>query len=445
MARVTGEQKKRLLGFAAVIWPAFLEARLALGQQPLTLEDGLKEARAANARLPLPALDVAAANEKRNEARAARWLKVALDGDFILSPPSGYDPILTNLGEERIQVVGRQPLYDGGALKAATQKAEADLAGAGARYRQAVRDVELEVRSRFAEILEADAEAQARRDGIERLKTYLVSLQSRRAAGQSVTSDLLKTEVRVASEEANVLEAERRQEEARFALNDLMGRDPTAALELAPLPAPSAPEGQTGEPWTNTPELEAAEAAVRSAEADIATTAAETKPHLFLTADFGLWGSDTWHAIPPDVRVAYAPNATFGDRLRRDAGYSFSLFFSWPLWDTGGYQARKAEAGIALEQARRRVEIERRASRLQWQQASAALANLYRQIDVLSRAVPGARDSYLESESRYRGGAATALEVLDAYEASVDGAVRLAQAIGQYRVARAVQLRWGGP
>jgi outer membrane protein TolC len=223
---------------------ALFVALCAGAQQPLTLEDALKEARAANARLPLPALDVAAANEKRNEARAARWLRVALDGDFILSPPSGYDPIVTNLGEERIQVVGRQPIYDGGALKAATRRAEADLAGAGARYRQAVRDVELDVRSRFAEILEAEAEAQARRDGIERLRTYRVSLQSRRAAGQGVTADLLKTEVRVASEEANVLEADRRRAEARLALNDLMGRDPTAPLELAPLPPPSPPEGQ---------------------------------------------------------------------------------------------------------------------------------------------------------------------------------------------------------
>jgi outer membrane protein TolC len=76
---------------------------------------------------------------------------------------------------------------------------------------------------------------------------------------------------------------------------------------------------------------------------------------------------------------------------------------------------------------------------------AAGLANLYRQIEVLSRAVPDARDSYLEAESRYRGGAATALEVLDAYATSVDGAVRLAQAVGQYRLARAVQIRWGGP
>ena len=40
--------------------------------KPLTLDEALREAHAANAKLPLPAYDVAIAREKRNEARAER-------------------------------------------------------------------------------------------------------------------------------------------------------------------------------------------------------------------------------------------------------------------------------------------------------------------------------------------------------------------------------------
>jgi hypothetical protein len=83
----------------------------------LTLEDALREAHAANARLPLPAMDIARAREKQNESRAERWLRVAVEGDFIYAPPSGYDPVLTNLGEFRLQAVGRQPIYDGGSRR----------------------------------------------------------------------------------------------------------------------------------------------------------------------------------------------------------------------------------------------------------------------------------------------------------------------------------------
>src|SRR5689334_22445984 len=80
----------------------------------LTLEDALGLARAANVKLPAAAAETEIAREKLREARAERWLKVAIEGDFIDAPSGSYDPILTNLGEERLQVTAKQPLYDGG-------------------------------------------------------------------------------------------------------------------------------------------------------------------------------------------------------------------------------------------------------------------------------------------------------------------------------------------
>ena len=74
-----------------------------------------------------------------------------------------------------------------------------------------------------------------------------------------------------------------------------------------------------------------------------------------------------------------------------------------------------------------------------------ARASAYRQIEVLSRAMPEARDSYLEAESRYRGGAASFLDVLEAHTAALDASVRLAEAVLRYRVAQALELRWGTP
>jgi outer membrane protein TolC len=68
-----------------------------------------------------------------------------------------------------------------------------------------------------------------------------------------------------------------------------------------------------------------------------------------------------------------------------------------------------------------------------------------RQIDVLSRAEPSARDAYLDAESRYRGGAASSLEVIDSYAASVDASVKLAQAVSRLRIAQALERRWETP
>jgi outer membrane protein len=400
----------------------------------ISLDEALREARSANARLPVPALDVAIAREKLSETLAERWLKVAVEGDFVYAPANGYDPALTNLGEARLQAVVRQPIYAGGALRAASARAAADVEAAAARYRIAEKDLDLEVRSRFSEMLEAGAEVRVRRDGIDRLETYRTSLRSRQASGQALAADLLKTEVRLALEKSAVTEAEQRSDQARLALNELMGRDPAAPLELEPEPNPSPPSHATGSAWEGAPEIAAAQAEARSAEATLALAHAERRPHLFARADTGFWSSDTTHL-----------KAAFWDQLWGHAGYSFSLVLTWPVWDAGATRARITQAQLGLQQLGRKLEIQRRDSRLNWEQARAAAGHLYEQIQILSHAAPDARDSYLEAESRYRGGAASALEVLDAYTASVDAAVQLHAAIARYRVAEAVVLRWSEP
>lgn len=408
---------------------------------PLTLEAALAEAQAANARLPVAALSVDIANERTREARAEKWLKVAVAGDLVY--PSGYDPILTNLGESRLQVGMRQPIYDGGALRAAEAKAEAQAAAAGARYRVSREDVDLEVRTSFSEVLEVQAEIAAHDEGLERLRNYRTSLRSRQASGQGVTADLLRTDVRVAAEEADLVDARRRLDDAKMTLNDLLGREPAAPLALAPLPPPAPPPDAEAEPWNRAPELTESFALTKSAAADLTAADAERRPHLLAAADIGFLGSDTTHLIPPDLKASN-PDANFLDRVWRDAGFSLSLYLYLPLWDAGGYRARVLQAQQALDQARAGEVAVRRLARLQWERAHAALGSIYEQIRILSAAAPDARDSYLEAESRYRGGAATSLEVLDAYSASIDALLRLADAVRRYRVAQALETRWGG-
>jgi len=430
---------------SALAWlTASLLASAVAAQEPVTLEQALSEARAANARLPIPAYDIAIAQDKVEEARAERWLKVAIEGEFIYAPPSGYDPALTNSGAFRLQAVGRQPLTDGGARRAAVARARADLAAAGGRYRIAEKDLYLEVVTQFDEMVAAREEVLARRAGIARLDSYRTSLKSRQASGQAVAADLLKTDVRVASEEASLLEAQRRVDDSRIALNDLMGRAPAAPLEVVAPVFPDLAAASESAAWGETPEVAEALAEVRSADAALTVARAERKPHLDLSADVGFWGSDTSRLVPADLK-AMQPDANFFDRVRRDAGYSFTLSLSWPIFDFGAIRARVAQANHTLAQAKAKVELARRDSHRQWEQARSALRALSQEIALLARAEPVARDAYLEAESRYRGGAATSLEVIDAYAASIEATVRLSDAVSRYRISRALAERWGTP
>jgi outer membrane protein len=418
----------------AALVVALAAAPQIAADEPLTLERAIAEALAANARLPLPALEISLADEKNREARAERWLKVALEGDFIYAPP-GYSAAITNLGEARLQGVVRQPIYAGGALKAGVAKAEAGRDAAAARYRLAQKDVELEVRGRFAELTAARAEVDVRQAGLEQLSTYMSSLRSRQAAGQGVAADVLKTNVRIELEQATVTDAEQRADEARLSLNELMGREPESPLTLAALPPPAPPGDGDDTAWKSAPEIAAAQAAAQAARADATIAAAERLPKLLFSADTGFLADDTTHPF----------NTQFWDRFWRDGGYSLSLVFVWPVWDTGAAKARVAEARLTADQASLQVDLEKRDARLAYQKARSALRRLYEQIGILSKAVPDARDAYLETESRYRGGAATNLDVLEAHGSAIDAGVRLSDAMGRYRVAEAALIRWGTP
>jgi OMF family outer membrane factor len=414
-----------LLGAASLVG-----APGASADEPLTLDEALQEARKANARLPVAELDVAVAREHVREARAELWLKVSLDGDVVYAPSSGYDAAVSNLGETRLQLQGQQPIFDGGGRRAAVRRARAEVASTTAHHRMAVKDVDLEVRSRFAEIESSAREIGVREDGLDRLRAYRTSLESRQASGQGIAADLLKTRVRLASDEADLNEARQRGVEAKLELNDLLGRDPEAPLEIAALPDP-APEGPPApSPWLQTPEIAAAKADAESAEAGLHVTRSERGLHLTAAADTGIWGSDT-------------TSPGLFDRLRHDFGYSLTLNLNLPLFDLGAYRARLAASTLELEQARKTEEVEVRHARLQWAEAHASRVAAWSQIALLRTAVPDARDSSLATESRYLGGAATALDVIEAHAAALDAAVRLGDAIMRYRIAEALETRWG--
>ena len=406
-------------------------------QQPLTLDEALREARSANAHLPIASLNRDIARAQLREAQARFWPRLLLDGDGHAGTPQKY---ATN--DARLQLIGVDTLYDGGRLRGNIAVARRQVAVAGAGYRVVEKDVELAVRLRFGEAGRAGTEIAARRGGLVRLQNYLALIQARRAAGQGVSGDLLKTQARLANEEANIADAERRLDEAEVELNNLIGRDPRAPLMLAPLPPPPAPAlllpdsipGDTfPAPWLRTPEVRAAEAGLAIARANIGLARAERRPTLAVSADVGVmpvWGDTAGPAL-----------------LNNGRGFGAEVIFSvqLPFWDAGIHRARLGQAQLSHQVAEDSLTVVRRQSQLEWSRAVAQLEDFYRVLLLRQRNVPLARDAYLQAESLYRGGTGTALEVIDAYAAWIDAQLAEADATIAYRHAEAQLIRWGTP
>lgn len=399
----------------------------AASPAPLTLDDALREARAANAQLPIAALGVTIARTEVREAQASRLPRLSLEsGASVGGPPAYTTP------QGQLQVVGTDAIYSGGLHRANLRAAQFRVQVAGAGFRIAEKDVDLAVRLRFAEFLKAEEEIAFRQQGIERLRSYLAQVGARRTAGQPVGSDVITTQVRVGTEEAVLADIERALDEARLELNDLMGRDPQALLALAALPPPAPPLPATGAPWLAAPENRQADASLGVAEAGIAAARAERRPQLAVSANLG--------ALP-----VLGKDAGTGLFTGTGVGGAVVVSLSWPFWDAGGYRARLERAQVEAQQARDSQVVVQRLSRLSWQVADVQRIRLYAQVQAWARNVPLARDAYLQTASMYNGGAATALEVLDAYAAWINANDAYADAVLRYRQAEANALRWGTP
>jgi outer membrane protein len=407
----------------------------ARAEEPLTIGQALEEARAANVRLPVSRLDVAIAREAAAQSRARLGPWVGVLGQFRYMPPGlDYGPG-ASAGEQVLQLIGRQPLYAGGALRAQIDADREVVRSADARLRADERDVDLMVRSGFSEILELGAEIAARSDGIERLRNYLTFVQSREASGQGVEGDLLKTESRLANQEADLSATRARLIQAKLAFNDLVGRAPTAPLVLAPLPLPRPP-GSAPSSGLGLPDIVAVAAQRWAAEAQIRVARGQFLPQLSLAFDTGF--------IDPGFGQ-YGQDAGLSGRLRNDFGLSIGIDLSWNIWSFDLYRAREREARRIAERAAQNVVVMKRAANLAHARAEADLDLGFQELCQRDTAVPLARDAFVEAESIYRGGDGTALEVLDAFTTFVDTQIAYAQALLGYRISEATLRRWSSP
>ena len=393
---------------------------------PLTLADAIRLALANNAHLPVAALNVSILQAQLREHRARNKPGLTLDGDVHHGTPSAY-----TTGDARLQMIATDTLFDGGRVRASIANAEHLVRGAQAGFRTVAKDVELDVRLMFAEGVHDQRLAEIHRSSLERLRVYLALVEAQAAGGLGVAGDVLRTRTQVSAEAANIADAERAFDEAQVELNNLMGRPPREALTLAPLPAPTPPVTPTGQPWTTVPDVLEAEANAAAAQAAIGITRAERRPQLWVSGDVG----------------RFQPLGATGAGLNpgQGTGAELTLWFTWPFFDFGTYRARLAQAELLARQTADSATVVRRQSELEWSRAVEQIADFYRIVDLRTLSVPVARDSYLLTESLYRGGVGTALDVIAAYSAWVDAQVAEADATRDYRQAEARLIRWGTP
>ncbi len=379
---------------AAVLAGAILAWAPVASAASITLSDAIERALHV-----APSVDIAAAASDMSvahvrEQRAPLFPTVGAGAEYYQAP--GYNQVITNRGLSAGMLTLDYTAWDWGRRRALVRAAEyvneASRLGVAAARAQIVFDTSIA----YFDLLRARGTQQALQASLERMTRYVTTIQALEKSGRVITTDVLKFRTARDSTELALDAARSNSERANAALGILIGEPNPQDLDIAditgPLPKPTGDLAQR-------PVMQAAQRAIASANSQIVAAKDERLPTFQVALTTGFVGID------PPATIAH------------NFGGSYDGVMSVPVFDGGLIASHidqaKAKAHSATAQARQAEYILRR------RVADAALRydEAQRQLDILSRAQPTADDNFGLTWTRFLGGgAATMLEVLDAYQ-----------------------------
>ncbi|QBK06110.1 RND transporter [Hylemonella gracilis] len=280
-----------------------------------------------------------------------------------------------------------------------------DAAGLDAQARAALLQstqllVQAEVTQTYLALRAADTEHALVRDTASAYADTLRLTQRRYEAGDVAELDVIRIQTELAATEAEVHAVRRSRAELEHALAVLVG-EPASGFTLAPANSttvlPLIPAGIPATVLARRPDVTAAQATLLAAQARVGVAKAAWFPSIALTADAGY--------ASPDL----------GDLFRWSTrAWAVGALASVPLFDGGRREAgvRSAEAQLDAAAASYRQQVLNALREVEDQLS--ALRLLQEQSQAQGRAVSAAQRASAISETRYRNGLVSQLELLDA-------------------------------
>lgn len=413
--RVFGALKFRVLAGALTCWAGALTA------EPLALTTDLAVHMAMqdHESIEIARSEVVSARAQMRVARADGLADVTTTFDYTrnwLLPSIQFNDTAVKIGSDN-EMVGRvtlrQPLYTGGLVGGAVQASQGLLTMAAEAERFTLQGVRAAVETAMYDYLLAAEMARVRYLALDRARANQGQVAAMRQAGKATRFDWARAQVQVANGVADSIEGAHEVTLAGLDVRDAIGVDMSqeivvqatfrdnSALLSAQNPLQGNLENIVTRALQARPERRRAQALASSHEGDEQSARAGVRPRLDLLATGQMQFQDDAFT---DVGQ--------GDAWRRS--WSTGIRLEVPLFDGMRSKARVAQA----REARRRVQLQveqldrtiEQQVRRAWMELTAADKRLQAYLGTVAQAQIGLDDA----AARYRVGAGTQLEVLDA-------------------------------
>ena len=310
----------------------------------MSLDEAIAQAQRSNPTLAQSRALADAADARLSQARAGRMPSVALTGQsgWGRSDLGGF----FGFGRSDITPRGaalevRQPLFAGGAITAAIDRARRGREAALAQAAGAKAALSAQVAEGYVTVLSADRLLALQAAQVRALEEIARQAQLKFKDGETPRTDLDQAQARLAGARADLARADGDVARARARFAEVVGAAPDG-LEPPPSPPPtpaSLDEALASATGSN-PTLIAAEASVRAADADVRAAQADRLPTLALTA------------TASTMRDQFFPGY-------KDDGVTVGVQGRWTLFSGGLISGRISEARANLRAAQAALDAAR--------------------------------------------------------------------------------------
>lgn len=328
----------------------------------------------------------------------------------------------------------RQLLYQGGGVTAALDAARTTREAAALRIRAVVEDVLLEVRTRFADVLLARERIEVQEQGVALLREQLQNVKNRYDAGSVSQFEVLTAEVALANAQPGLISARNAFRIAIDELRRVIGYRGEAGENLQKIPefegelqreaASYDLESALAAAKARRPELLRLEQLRRANESGVKAARAGYLPEVALTAGY-------------EGRRLSGSNR-FSDTID---GWTAGVSADWAIFDGARTRGQVAQARARLNQARLALSEQTLSIEVEVRRALSALQEADELAEAAAKVVEQASEALRLADVRYKNGAATQLDVLQARVALTEASLNRLSAYYSHTVALATARR----
>ena len=405
-------------------------------RQPISLGQAVDLALHANPSVLRAQKDVEVTQGVVMQTRAIVLPKAAITGNYSavdqasIDKPPGLNFSFGSDQSWRTQFRVVQSIYEGGRMVSALRSARLTTEQSMLNYRTVLADTIVAVQISYYDVLLADQQITVQKASVELLQSELANTTRRYDAGTVPRFNVLRAEVELANAKPRLIQAQNRFRVSKNVLTTLLGLNlPPGTGEDIPLQLSGRLEAEPYDIQLSDALMLAFErrselGSLRKGEAlrqeDVKTARAGYKPSLEAFAGY-------------DIHSSMFSN----DLTDQFNGWLAGVQLNWNIFD--GFQTRGKvkqaqalyeRAGLELDDARRRIELDVRTAFSNFIEAREVLGST-------TKVVEQAEEAVRLAQARNDAGTGTQLDVLSAQTALTDARTTQVQSLRDYEVARA--------